>query len=111
MSPLPPQTELQRRVRVLRALRGLTVRDLAERIGPDAGMSERTLRKMEGGGTKLREGHLRTIAAALDTPYVWFTATSIDELFAPTPEQERRLAAIEQLVGELEDQEPGCSNY
>jgi hypothetical protein len=42
---------------------------------------------------------------------VWFTATSIDELSAPTPEQERRLAAGEQLVGELEDQEPGCSNY
>jgi transcriptional regulator with XRE-family HTH domain len=111
MSPLPPQTELQRRVRVLRALRGLTVRELAERIGPDAGMSERTLGKMEGGGTKLREGPLRTIAAALDTPYVWFTATSIEDLFAPTREQEGRLAAIEQLVGELEDQEPGCSNY
>jgi transcriptional regulator with XRE-family HTH domain len=106
MSRLPSQAELQRRVRVLRALRGLTVRDLAERIDPDAGMSERRLRKMEGGDTKLRQGHLRTIAAALDTPYVWFTATSIEELFAPTAERERRLAAVEQLVGELEDQEP-----
>lgn len=68
------QDERQRRMRAARALAGFkNVGDLADAIGADAGLGERTLRKLEGGESPLRPPAMREIAHACGLPYEFFT--------------------------------------
>jgi transcriptional regulator with XRE-family HTH domain len=108
---LPDQRTLQRRLRAARALQDVTLQALAQHLDPSWKLSERTLRKLEGGESPITERSLRPIADALEVPYGWFTA---DDPFAPwrgaeSPEQaaefERRLRALEARISE-----PGNAN-
>jgi transcriptional regulator with XRE-family HTH domain len=80
------------RVRAARALRNASLDELAERIG-EAGLGARTLRKIEGGDREVRAMELRTIAAALDLPYEFFTADFWDLTGQP------RLPGLEASLG------------
>jgi transcriptional regulator with XRE-family HTH domain len=91
-------------------LADLTVDELAARIDADAGMSVRTIRKYEGGETKLREPALRTLAAALELPYSWFTVRSISEQFEGTPEFNDRLQRLEARLEAGHGPVPASSN-
>jgi hypothetical protein len=92
---LPSQDELRRRLRAARVLSDLTVAELAARIDPDANIGERTLRKLEGGESKLREPALRTLAAAMRFPYEWFTIRSIPEAIGGRSDLTARIEALE----------------
>src|SRR4051812_12098819 len=70
---LPPQDELQRRLRAARILRDLTVTQVSERVHPSARLGERTLRKLESGESILTIKELRELALALNVPLEWFT--------------------------------------
>lgn len=74
---LPEQEELRRRLRAARALRDLTVVQLAELIPAQARLGERTLRKLEGGESSLTPPVLRELAAQLNLPYAWFTVPDL----------------------------------
>lgn len=108
---LPPQDELRRRLRAARVLRDLNVAELAARVDPEAGLGERTLRKLESGETKLRAPLLRELAVALDMPYSWFACASIEAQFKPSAEWTDRLAALEARldVFEREQGAPGAN--
>lgn len=99
MATLPPQEDLKRRLRAGRVLADLTINELAERVDPDAGLGERTLRKLESGETQLRAPLLRELAEALDLPYEWFTVPSIAEVFGTTPS-----GAWRREIAELRDE-------
>lgn len=105
MTEFPEQAVLQRRLRAARALQDVSLKELASRLDPTWKLSERTLRKLEGGESTITERALRPIADALDVPFGWLTsedplqpwrATASPELAA---EFERRLAALEAKVG------------
>jgi transcriptional regulator with XRE-family HTH domain len=106
VSEFPEQTVLRRRLRAARALQDVSIRELASRLDPSWKLSERTLRKLEGGESDITERALRPIADALDVPFGWLT--SADPLqpwrTAASPELaaefERRLAALEARLGE-----------
>jgi transcriptional regulator with XRE-family HTH domain len=70
---LPPQDELQRRLRAARILRDLTVVQLSEQVHPSARLGERTLRKLESGESIFTIKELRELAIALAVPLEWFT--------------------------------------
>lgn len=86
MAMLPPQDELRRRLRAGRVLADLTVVELADRVDPEAGLGERTLRKLESGETQLRTPILRELAVALGLPFAWFQVESIADQFTPGDE-------------------------
>lgn len=87
MANLPSQDELRRRLRAGRVLADLTVAELAGKVDPEAGLGERTLRKLESGETQIRTPVLRELAWALGLPYAWFTVESIPAQFRPGDEQ------------------------
>lgn len=91
---LPEQDELQCRLRAARALRNLTVAQLADRIPASARLGERTLRKLENGESQLTPPVLRELAARLDLPYAWFTVPDIAAAINPETFDER-LEALE----------------
>lgn len=70
---LPEQETLRRRMRAARTLCDITLQDLAARIDPTEKLSERTLRKLEGGESDIHLRQLRPIADALGIPIAWFT--------------------------------------
>lgn len=102
MAQLPSQDELRRRLRAARVLRDLNVAELAERVDPEAGLGERTLRKLESGETKLRAPILRELAVALQMPYSWFAVESIEDQFTPSAEWTDRLEALEGRLAAFE---------
>lgn len=99
---LPEQERLRRRLRAVRIMVGLTLRELAEKLDPTWKLSERTLRKLENNESEITERALRPIAEAMDWPYAWFIT---DDPAAPwrrgvenqelAEEFERRLALLE----------------
>src|SRR3954453_20222792 len=70
---LPPQDELQRRLRAARILGDLTVAQLSERVHPSARLGERMMRKLESGESLFTIKELRELAIALGVPLEWFT--------------------------------------
>jgi len=66
------QEEARRRIKAGRALRGWTVRDLAQAIDAGDRMGESTLRKLEGGENTIQPKILRSIAASMGLPYEFF---------------------------------------
>lgn len=95
MTALPPQDELRRRLRAARVLADLTLDELAARLSPDVGLSQRTLRKLEGGEAPIREPALRTLAPALGLPYEFFTIERIADAFTPPDDWQARIEALE----------------
>jgi transcriptional regulator with XRE-family HTH domain len=77
--PLPPQPELQRRLRAARVLMDVSFVELAERLPEEATIGERVLRNLEGGTQQLKPQILRELAVAIGVPYAWFT---VDDVFA-----------------------------
>lgn len=64
---------MRRRVKAARALAGISVKELAQRIGQD-GLGERTLRSLEGdAGRAWRPMELQAVAQACGLPYEFFT--------------------------------------
>jgi len=102
MDYLPEQEELRRRLRAARALRDLTMVQLAALIPSEARLGERTLRKLENGETQLTPPILRELAARLSLPYAWFT---VPDLAAAIRGEglEERLAALEAAQAALWD--------
>jgi transcriptional regulator with XRE-family HTH domain len=94
MEYLPEQDELRRRLQAGRALRGLTVRQLADLIPPEAKLGERTLRKLESGESQLTPPILRELAARLQLPYSWFAVPDLGTAVGGGTFDER-LAALE----------------
>lgn len=106
MSPteyLPEQDELQCRLRAARALRNLTVAQLAERIPATAKLGERTLRKLENGESQLTPPILRELAHRLDLPYAWFSVPDLGAAIGGESFDER-LAALERAHQQLWEQ-------
>lgn len=96
MDELPSQDELRRRLRAARALRDLTVAQLAERIPPDARLSLSTLRKIESGERDLNVATLRELAARLGVAYAWFTVPDLGQAVGHADATfEDRLMALE----------------
>jgi transcriptional regulator with XRE-family HTH domain len=122
---LPEQDELRCRLRAARALRNLTVAQLAERIPASARLGERTLRKLENGESQLTPPVLRELAVRLDLPYAWFTVPDLgaaiggetfDERLAALEYAQKRLwelaagQAPPPLPGEIRHSAPGTPN-
>lgn len=96
MDALPEQDELRRRLRAARALRDLSVVDLAKLMPPDAKLSLSTLRKIESGERKLDVAVLRELAARIEVPFAWFTVPDLAQAVGLGNESfEDRLAALE----------------
>jgi transcriptional regulator with XRE-family HTH domain len=96
MADLPTQDELRRRLRAARALKELTVPELAQRIPPEAKLSLSTLRKIESGERDLNPAVLRELANWLGVPYAWFTVPDVGLAVGMSDETfEGRLAALE----------------
>jgi transcriptional regulator with XRE-family HTH domain len=93
-SVLPEQEDLQRRLAAARALRGLTVKELASLCPPEAKLSEKTLYKLEGGDTILTLPILRELAYRLSVPIEWFTVADLPRSVAPIADADR-VAALE----------------
>lgn len=74
-----PQDELRRRLRAARALQGVTIEELAERLPDDAQLGQRTLRKLESGELPLRPQVALLLARALGIPSAWFRLPSLIE--------------------------------
>jgi transcriptional regulator with XRE-family HTH domain len=91
---LPTQEELRRRLRAARALKDLTVAQLAASIPSEARLGERTLRKLENGETMLTPPLLRELAARLGLPYTWFTVPDLGAALGGETFEER-LSALE----------------
>lgn len=96
--------ETRRRVKAARALAGISVKDLAERIG-QKGLGERTLRELEGdAGRAWRPMELQAVAQACELPYEFFTVDfSQLSLSART---DTRLDALEAEVRRLAAERP-----
>jgi transcriptional regulator with XRE-family HTH domain len=92
---LPDQEELRRRMKAGRALRDVTVAQLAELIPPEAKLSEKTLYKLEGGQTQITLPILREIAVRLGLPITWFTVPDLPSALAPSRAADERVAALE----------------
>lgn len=97
--PLPDQAELRRRLKAARALRGLTVAELAARIPVESKLGERTLRKFESGEQALLPPVMRELASVLDVDYEWFTVADVGTV----PSNTDRLATLERQVDALLD--------
>jgi transcriptional regulator with XRE-family HTH domain len=106
MENLPEQEELRRRLRAARALRDLTVAQLAEQIPASARLGERTLRKLESGESQLTPPLLRELAARLDLPYRWFTVPDVAAALGGE-ELEQRMAALESAFEAIREAPPG----
>ena len=95
----------------MRAIAGyVNVKDLAAAIGPDAGLGERTLRKLESGESPLRPPAMREIAQACGLPYEFFTVdfqrlpdleNGPNELDRHVRENSRRLNDLEEAVRQI----------
>lgn len=100
MEHLPEQEELRRRLKAARALRDLTLKQLAEQIPAEAKLGERTLRKLDSGESILTPPILRELAASMSLPYAWFT---VPDLAAAVGGEtfEERLTLMERAMSEL----------
>lgn len=94
METLPEQEELRRRIKAGRALRDMTVGQLAELIPAEAKLSEKTLYKLEGGQTIITLPILRELAARLGLPISWFTVPDLPRALEPDSADDR-VAALE----------------
>jgi transcriptional regulator with XRE-family HTH domain len=94
---LPDQEELRRRLRAARALRDLSVVDVAERMPREAKLSLSTLRKIETGERRLDPVVLHELAARIGVPYAWFTVPDVAQavLGSGGDSLEDRLLALE----------------
>ena len=99
---LPEQDELRCRLRAARALRNLTVAQLADRIPASARLGERTLRKLENGESQLTPPILRELAHRLDLPYAWFSVPDLGAAIGGETFDERlaQLEASQRLLWE-----------
>jgi transcriptional regulator with XRE-family HTH domain len=97
---LPEQEDIRRRLKAARALRDLTVADLAKLIPPEAKLSQKTLHKLEGGENQLTLPILRELAARLAVPIEWFTVPDLPRAVAPVAPDER-LAALEAQMAQV----------
>ena len=120
--PMPPQDELRRRLRGARLLLDLTLADVAGKIPPEAEITERALRYMETGQTRIKGPLLREIAIAMDVPYEFFVAPDWRSRFKVDRDAQRifearlrvlekaafeeRLAALERRAQAAEDPPP-----
>jgi transcriptional regulator with XRE-family HTH domain len=97
LDELPDQDELRRRLRAARALKDLSVVDLAKLMPSDAKLSLSTLRKVESGERKLDVALLRELAARIGVPYAWFTVPDVGlaVLGAGSDSLEDRVLAVE----------------
>lgn len=89
MQMLPEQEDLRRRIKAARAIRDLTVGQLAELIPPEAKLSEKTLYKLEGGQTIITLPILRELSARLAIPMAWFTVPDLPSALDPDPDADR----------------------
>jgi transcriptional regulator with XRE-family HTH domain len=94
---LPDQDELRRRLRAARALRDLSVTELAKRMPADAKLSLSTLRKIESGERKLDPTLLHVLAVHIGVPYAWFTVPDLAAAVLGTGQEsvEDRILALE----------------
>jgi transcriptional regulator with XRE-family HTH domain len=97
LDELPDQDELRRRLRAARALKDLSVVDLAKLMPSDAKLSLSTLRKVESGERKLDVALLRELAARIGVPFAWFTVPDVGlaVLGAGSDSLEDRVLAVE----------------
>lgn len=89
MQSLPEQEELRRRIKAARAIRDVTVAQLAQLIPPEAKLSEKTLYKLEGGQSQITLPILREICARLLIPLAWFTVPDLPQALEPDPADDR----------------------
>jgi transcriptional regulator with XRE-family HTH domain len=92
---LPEQEDLRRRLKAARAIRDLTVAQLAELIPPEAKLSAKTLYKLEGGETLITLPILRELSARLGIPLAWFTVPDLPTALDPDPSDADRVAKLE----------------
>jgi transcriptional regulator with XRE-family HTH domain len=97
---LPDQEDLRRRLKAARAIRDLTVAQLAALIPPEAKLSQKTLHKLEGGENQLTLPILRELAARLAIPIEWFTVPDLPRALAPDAPADR-LAALEAEMAQV----------
>lgn len=71
-------SEVAARIKAARLLRGMTQRELAERLA-DAGLSGRTVGALERAELEMRAVHRAALIEALGVSGAWFTAT-VDDL-------------------------------
>jgi transcriptional regulator with XRE-family HTH domain len=100
MESLPEQEELRRRLRAARALKDLTVTQLAALLPPEAKLGERTLRKLESGESLLTPPIMRELAARMGLPYRWFAVPDLPAAIGGDTFEER-LAALEAAQARL----------
>jgi transcriptional regulator with XRE-family HTH domain len=92
------QPDLRRRLRAARALRGLNIAQLVEKIPAEAHIGERTYRKLEGGESDLTPPLLRELAVHLGVPYSWFTVPDLASAIGGLTFEER-VCALERRLG------------
>lgn len=100
MDYLPEQEELRRRFKAARALRDLTVRQLADLMPPESRLGERTLRKLDSGESILTPPILRELAHRLGVPYTWFSAPDLAAEISGASLEER-VEALEKAQRDL----------
>jgi transcriptional regulator with XRE-family HTH domain len=93
--------EIRRRVKAARALAGISVKELAERINQE-GLGERTLRALEGdAGRAWRPMELQAVAQACGLPYEFFTV-DFSSVFDRELRVDDRLDELERRLRRLE---------
>lgn len=94
---LDPQ-ELSTRIKAARLLRGISQKELAERVA-EAGLPWRLVGSLERGDIPMRSGHRQVLADALGFPERWFEVP-VDDLCVEAPDASviERLDRIEELL-------------
>jgi transcriptional regulator with XRE-family HTH domain len=96
-TPAPTLTEVARRVRAARAYAGLTVVELADRLG----MGVQTIKRIESGRRTARVFELAAIAEACELPREFFEL-DFQEMWQQAAAQRELLARIDDRLGRLD---------
>jgi len=88
-------------MKAARAIRDLTITELAQLIPREAKLSEKTLYKLEGGQTQITLPILRELCARLAIPIRWFTVPDLPKALDPDPSDADRLAVLEAEMAQV----------
>jgi transcriptional regulator with XRE-family HTH domain len=97
ITPAPPLPEVARRVRAARAYAGLTVAELADRLG----MGVQTIKRIESGRRTARGFELAAIAETCELPREFFEL-DFHEMWREASAQRELLARIEDRLNRLD---------